>query len=112
MEIKRTDMKVADKFELKPSTINGLDESKKLLGMTPKFKTMYFNFEVGKGLPNHVHNGYASIFVYEGKINLKFETGEEFQLEKGSYLALDGSVKHSAVVEAPSKVVVHMCFEE
>ena len=68
MEIKRTDMKVADKFELKPSTINGLDESKKLLGMTPKFKTMYFNFEVGKGLPNHVHNGYASIFVYEGKV--------------------------------------------
>lgn len=112
MEIKRTDMKVADKFELKPSTINGLDESKKLLGMTPKFKTMYFNFEVGKGLPNHVHNGYASIFVYEGKVKMEFESGEKFVFEKGDYLAFDARVIHNVIAEVPSKILVNINFTD
>ena len=111
MEIKES-MDELESVNLNPVNIEKISESKKLLGRSPKFKTMYLKFEEGKKLSSSSHNGYASIFVYEGKINLKFETGEEFQLEKGSYLALDGSVKHSAVVEAPSKVVVHMCFEE
>ena len=59
MEIKKTNLKVTDRMELNPIDVNSINEPKKLLGMTPKFKTMYFYFEEGKGLPDHVHNGYA-----------------------------------------------------
>lgn len=99
-------------MELKPVNIDEISESKKLIGMTPKFKTMYLNLEEGKELLNRSHNGCVSLFVYEGKINLRFESGEDFQLEKGSYLAFDGSVEHSVIVEAPSKIIAHMCFED
>ncbi|MDO5516065.1 MAG: cupin domain-containing protein [Clostridium sp.] len=108
MEIKKTDMKVADKMALKPVSVDDLNEPKKLLGMTPKFKTMYFDFEVGKGLPDHVHNGYASIFVYDGKVKMEFESGEKFEFKKGDYLAFDARVRHNVIAEVPSKILVHI----
>ena len=96
MEIKKTNLKVTDRMELNPIDVNSINEPKKLLGMTPKFKTMYFDFEEGKGLPDHVHNGYASIFIYE----------EKFELNKGGYLAFDARVKHNVIAEIQSKVLV------
>lgn len=106
MEIKKTDFKISNKLELNPENINSINEPKKLLGMTPKFKTMYFSFKQGKGLPDHVHNGYASIFVYEGKVNMEFETGEKFELDKGGYLSFDARVKHNVIAQVESKVLV------
>lgn len=106
MEIKKTTMKFSEKMELNPINVDSISESKKLLGMTPKFKTMYFNFEEGKGLPNHVHNGYASIFIFEGKVNMEFESGEKFELDKGGYLAFDARVTHNVVAAVQSKVLV------
>ena len=106
MEIKKTNMKPADKMELKPISIDSINESKKLLGITPKFKTMYFNFEKEKGLPDHVHNGYASIFIYEGKVKMEFESGEKFELGKGDYLSFDARVRHNVVAEVQSRVLV------
>ena len=44
MEIKKTNLKVTDRMELNPIDVNSINEPKKLLGMTPKFKTMYFDF--------------------------------------------------------------------
>ena len=41
MEIKKTNLKVTDRMELNPIDVNNINEPKKLLGMTPKFKTMY-----------------------------------------------------------------------
>lgn len=108
MDIQKTNMKIAQKQELKPISIEELSEPKKLLGINSKFKTMYFNFEEGKGLPDHVHNGYASIFVYEGKVEIKFTTGEQFMLDKGSYLAFDARVKHNVIAQVPSKVLVNI----
>lgn len=106
MEIKKTDMKIADKMELTPISTDSVSEAKKLLGMTPKFKTMYFNFEKGKGLPDHVHNGYASIFIHEGRVNMEFESGEKFELGKGDYLAFDARVKHNVLASIDSRVLV------
>lgn len=107
MEIKKTNMKVAsDKIDLNPVSTDNISESKKLLGMNPKFKTMYFNFEEGKGLPDHVHNGYASIFVHEGKVDMAFESGEKFVLGKGDYLSFDARVKHNVIAEVKSRVLV------
>ena len=106
MEIKKTNLKVTDRMELNPIDVNSINEPKKLLAMTPKFKTMYFDFEEGKGLPDHVHNGYASIFIYEGKVQISFESGEKFELNKGGYLAFDARVKHNVIAEIQSKVLV------
>lgn len=106
MEIKKSTMKVADRMELNPVSTDSINEPKKLLGMTPKFKTMYFNFERGKGLPDHVHNGYASIFIYEGKVDMAFESGEKFELNKGDYLAFDARVKHNVIALVESRVLV------
>lgn len=110
MEIKKTDMKIADKMELSPVNIESIDEPKKLLGMIPTFKTMYFNFEKGKGLPDHVHNGYASIFIHEGNVSIEFESGEKFELAKGGYLAFDARVKHNVIASVESRVLVTISF--
>ena len=42
-------------------------------------RNVSLDFEEGKGLPDHVHNGYASIFIYEGKVQISFESGEKFE---------------------------------
>ena len=106
MEIKKTNLKVTDRMELNPIDVNNINEPKKLLVMTTIFKTMYFDFEQGKGLPAHVHNCYASIFIYDGKVQIAFESGEKFELNKGGYLAFDARVKHNVIAEIQSKVLV------
>lgn len=79
---------------------------KKKLGRTPSFKTMYFDFKSGKGLPDHTHNGYAAIFVHTGKVKMEFISGEKFELAEGGYLAFDARVKHNVIAEVQSKVIV------
>ena len=96
MDIKKTNMKISDKFQLSPINLSEVTEGKKQIGTTPKFRTMYFDFEEGKGLPNHTHNGYASIFVHKGKVNMEFEF-EEVE-EQGAYdsnITLNNSTENS-----------------
>ena len=111
MEIKES-MEELESVNLNPINIEEISESKKLLGMTPKFKTMYLRFEKGMEVTGRSHEGYASLFVYKGKINIEYETGEKFTVVKGSYLAVDARVKHSVSVEEPSEVVVTICFPD
>ena len=47
-----------------------------------------------------------SIFIYEGKVQISFESGEKFELNKGGYLAFDARVKHNVIAEIQSKVLV------
>ncbi len=34
-----------------------LEEDKQVIASNPKFRTVYFKFDVGRGLPKHNHNG-------------------------------------------------------
>ncbi|WP_294353295.1 cupin domain-containing protein [uncultured Clostridium sp.] len=106
MEIKTTNMKIVDKMELNPVSTEGITATKELIGTNPSFRTVCFNFEEGKGLPDHVHNGYASIFIYEGKVDMEFESGEKFVLAKGDYLSFDARVRHKVIAKVQSKVFV------
>lgn len=106
MEIKKTDMKIVDKYELNPVSTGNFTGPKEIIGTNPSFRTVCFNFEEGKGLPDHVHNGYASIFIAEGKVNMEFESGEKFEFSKGDYLSFDARVRHKVIAEVPSKVLV------
>lgn len=106
MDIKKTNMKISDKFQLSPINLSEVTEGKKQIGTTPKFRTMYFDFEEGKGLPNHTHNGYASIFVHKGKVNMEFVSGEKFELDEGGYLAFDARIQHNVIAQVQSKVLV------
>ena len=62
-------MNFKDDGIIKIANIDKIGESKEVVVFNPKFKVVYFDFEVGKGLPNHTHNGYASIFIYEGSVS-------------------------------------------
>ena len=42
-----------------------------------KFKTLFFKFEDGKGLPNHSHNGFATIQVVSGTVDIEFKNGDK-----------------------------------
>ena len=86
--------------------INKIDTNREFLCENEKYKTIYFKFEEGKGLPNHTHNGYASIQVIDGKVDIKFETGEEFELKYGDFLPFDARVEHNVIARETSKVLV------
>ena len=63
--------------------INKIDTNREFLCENEKYKTIFFKFDEGKGLPNHTHNGYASIQVIDGIVDMKFENGETFELKCG-----------------------------
>ena len=86
--------------------INKIDTNREFLCENEKYKTIFFKFEEGKGLPNHTHNGYASIQVIDGKVDIKFETGEEFELKYGDFLPFDARVEHNVIARETSKVLV------
>ena len=86
--------------------INQIEKDREFIHENEKYKTIYFKFEEGKGLPNHTHNGYASIQVIDGKVDIKFETGEEFQLKYGDFLPFDARVEHNVIARETSKVLV------
>ena len=99
-------MNFKDDGIIKIANIDKIGESKEVVVFNPKFKVVYFDFEVGKGLPNHTHNGYASIQVIDGKVDIKFETGEEFELKYGDFLPFDARVEHNVIARETSKVLV------
>lgn len=62
--------------------------------------------EESKGLPNHTHNGYASIQVIDGIVDMKFENGETFELKCGDFLPFDARIEHNVIARVTSKVLV------
>ena len=63
-----------------------------------KFKTLFFKFEDGKGLPNHSHNGYATIQVVSGTVDIEFKDGD--------FLPFDARIEHNVISKGTSKVLV------
>lgn len=86
--------------------INDLNEGKKVIAINEKFKVICFVFEEGKGLPNHRHNGYASVYVCEGKVDIEFVGGEKYQLNKGDFMPFDARQEHNVIAAVKSKVLV------
>ncbi|MEG0306742.1 MAG: cupin domain-containing protein [Clostridium sp.] len=97
---------IEDKKTLKVINIDSIEENKKMLASNKKFKTVFFNFTEGNGLPNHKHNGYAAIQVYEGVVDMEFVTGEKFQLKKGDFMEFDARVEHNVIAKVDSKILV------
>lgn len=83
-----------------------IEDKKIMLDKNESFKVMYFEFEEGKGLPNHRHDGNATIQIIEGVVDFKFVDGEEFVLEKSEFLAFDARKEHNVIAREKSKVLV------
>ncbi|WP_195971346.1 cupin domain-containing protein [Clostridium thermobutyricum] len=86
--------------------LNEIKEAKLMLTKNESFKVMYFEFEPGKGLPNHHHDGDAAIQVLEGKVSFNFVDGESCLLEKNDFLPFDARHTHNVIAEEKSKVLV------
>ena len=91
---------------IKVANIDNIDEGKEIIAMNKKFKTICFVFVVGKGLPNHTHNGYASVLVYDGSVSLEFVNGEKYELNKGDFMPFDARIEHNVIARSKSKVLV------
>lgn len=92
--------------KLNPININSLNTNREILVQNEKFKTVYFKFEEGKGLPNHTHNGYAAVYVLEGSIDMEFANGEKFVLNQGDFLPFDARIEHNVIAKELSKILV------
>lgn len=92
--------------KLNPVNINNLDVSREILVQNEKFKTVYFEFDKGKGLPNHVHNGYAAVYIVSGSVDIEFNSGEKFILNQGDFLPFDARVEHNVIAKVLSKILV------
>ncbi|MGL5756623.1 MAG: cupin domain-containing protein [Paraclostridium sp.] len=86
--------------------VNNLNTNREILVHNEKFKTVYFEFENGKGLPNHTHNGYASVYVVNGSVDIEFATGENFILNQGDFLPFDARIEHNVIANETSKILV------
>ncbi len=86
--------------------INKIDTNREFLVVNEMFKTLFFKFEEGKGLPNHSHNGFATIQVVSGIVDIEFENGEKFELKEGDFLPLDARITHNVIARVSSKVLV------
>ena len=86
--------------------INKIDTNREFLVVNEKFKTLFFKFEEGKGLPNHSHNGFATIQVLSGIVDIEFENGEKFELKEGDFLPFDARITHNVIARVSSKVLV------
>ncbi|SCH71088.1 cupin domain-containing protein [Romboutsia sp. 1001713B170207_170306_H8] len=91
---------------MNPININKIDTNREFLVVNEKFKTLFFKFEKDKGLPNHSHNGYATIQVLDGIIDIEFVGGEKFELREGDFLPFDARVEHNVIARVTSKVLV------
>lgn len=86
--------------------INNIEINREIITENDRFKTVYFKFEEGKGLPNHKHNGNATIQVISGKVNMEFINGEAFKLITGDFLSFDARIEHNVIANVESKVLV------
>ena len=91
---------------MNPININNIVTNREFLVENEKFKTLFFKFEDGKGLPNHSHNGFATIQVVSGIIDIEFENGEKFDLKEGDFLPFDARITHNVIARVCSKVLV------
>lgn len=99
-------MSYVGNFTNDPINIYKIESEREFLAHNEKFKTIYFKFEEGMGLPNHSHNGYASIQVVSGIVDMEFLTGEKFVLEAGDFLPFDARVEHNVIARELSKILV------
>lgn len=91
---------------MKVFNIRNNEVNREILTENNRFKTIYFNFEEGKGLPNHSHSGLATIQIVSGRVSIEFENGEKFALESGDFLPFDARVEHNVIAKEQSKVIV------
>lgn len=83
-----------------------LEEGKQVIANNPKFRTVYFKFDVGRGLPKHNHNGYATIYVIKGEISMSLSNGESYELLTGDFLSFDARIEHDVLATLESEVLV------
>ncbi|MDO4534431.1 MAG: cupin domain-containing protein [Clostridium perfringens] len=88
-------------FNVRSSEVN-----REILTENNRFKSIYFKFDEGKGLPNHSHNGFATIQVISGKVSIEFKNGEKFELRDGDFLPFDARIEHNIIAKELSKVLV------
>ena len=86
--------------------INKIDTNREFLEVNEKFKTLFFKFEEGNGLPNHSHNGFATIQVISGIVDIEFKNGNKFEIREGDFLPFDARVEHNVIARVSSKVLV------
>jgi quercetin dioxygenase-like cupin family protein len=97
-------------MELKVTNLKNLETNREILVQNEKFKNILFRFEEGKGLPNHTHNGYATIQVISGSVDMVFKTGEKFTLNPGDFLPFDARIEHNVIAKELSSVLVTIIF--
>ena len=91
---------------MNPININNIVTNREFLVENEKFKTLFFKFEDGKGLPNHSHNGYATIQVVGGTVDIEFKDGEKIEQKEGDFLPFDARIEHNVIAKEVSKVLV------
>lgn len=94
---------------MQPVSIQNVEE-REFLVQNEKFKVICFVFEPGKGLPDHTHNGFATIQVVSGVVDMSFVNGEQYTLKSGDVLAFDAKITHNVIAKEKSKVIVTIIF--
>lgn len=93
-------------FKTVPVNLDKIEELNHLLVQNDCFKSIFFKFEKGKCLPNHSHNGFATIQMISGSINIDFINGEHFLLTKGDFLPFNAKIEHNIKANELSKILV------
>ena len=86
---------------MKKINIKDLTEKSLRVFADDMLRVLYYEFEAGEKMPNHSHNGLAIIQIIEGKIDVKFDTGESFELVKDDLLQFNAAIVHN--IEALDK---------
>ncbi|WP_195938385.1 cupin domain-containing protein [Romboutsia sp. 1001713B170131_170501_G6] len=97
-------------MKLIATNLNNIETNREILVQNEKFKNILFKFEEGKGLPNHTHNGYATVQVISGSVDIEFKTGEKFVLNPGDFLPFDARVEHNVIARELSSILVTIIF--
>lgn len=84
--------------------------SKQILIQNDRYKVICFIFEPGKGLPNHTHNGFATIQVISGEVDMHFTDGPSYLLKAGDFLGFNARDEHHVIAKETSKVLVTIMF--
>ena len=86
--------------------LKNLNEDQRVIASNSKFRTVYFKFDVGRGLPKHSHDGYATIYVIKGEIGMSFSDGQSYELLTGDFLSFDARVEHDVLATLESEILV------
>lgn len=95
-------------FNNNPINLNTIKANREFIANNDKFKTIFFRFEEGKGLPNHTHDGFATIQVIKGVVNMTFVNGESYRLKDGDILPFDANIEHNVIAEIQSEILVNI----